>query len=171
MLTLLPKQAFAATKIAGASAAFISDTVEEKIDYRSQILEKYLQKYNSPLTPYARNFVLEADKNNIDWKLLVAISGVESTFGKQVPANSYNGWGWGIFGSQTKYFTSWDDAIATISKGIRVDYMNKWGAKDIYSIGRIYAASPTWANRVTYFSEDIETFGETYTNSQLSISI
>ncbi|CAN5182864.1 hypothetical protein BH11PAT1_BH11PAT1_3920 [soil metagenome] len=173
-LIILPEQVKAAPTVAGSSAALTkenSNSISLKVDTRAKILEKYLKKYDSPLAPYAKTFVAEADRNDIDWKLLVAISGVESTFGKQIPHNSYNGWGWGIYGDQTHGFASWDAAILTISKGLRDNYMNKWGAKDIDSIGRIYAANPAWANRVTYFSEQIDTFAKQQNNTQLSISL
>ena len=32
--------------------------------------------------------------NGLDYRLVPAISGVESTFGKHIPDNSYNAYGW-----------------------------------------------------------------------------
>jgi hypothetical protein len=49
--------------------------------------------------------------------------------------------------------------------------MNKWGAKDVYSIGRYYAASPTWAVRVESFMNKIEAFDETPDIAALPISL
>jgi len=140
-------------------------------DTRVKTLQKFLQQYNSPLSDYAYVFVEEADKNNIDWRLLPAISGVESTFGQQIPEGSYNAWGFGIYGDQTRYFESWEDAIVTISQSIRSDYINKWGAQDVYDIGRYYAASPTWAVRVDNFMQKIEQFGDNNPTASLSLSI
>lgn len=123
---------------------------------RAVVLYNFLDKYNSPLKVYSRDFVEQADQYNLDYRFLVAISGVESTFAQQLPSNSYNAWGWGIYGTNMIYFKSYPEAIGTISKSLREDYINKWGAKDVYQIGRFYAASPTWAQRVVYFMSKIE---------------
>ncbi len=158
-----------AEKQAGASATATSSVSELSQDRRIQILRVYLQTYNSPLAPYADVFVKEADKNNIDWKLLVSISGVESTFGQQIPYDCNNAWGWGIYGNNRTCFTSWDEAIKTISQGLRENYINK-GAQDVYQIGKLYAASPTWAVRVDGFMHQIDAFALKDTNS-LPISL
>lgn len=156
-------------KASGSSATFHDILARRAADNRVEILKKYLEQYNSPLAPYAEDFVAQADMYNIDWKLLPAISGVESTFGKAVPCT--NAWGYGIFGTQTLCFGSYKDAIRTISKDIRFKYINQWGATDVYSIGRIYAASPTWASRVDYFMNQIEAYALLPENQPLSISL
>lgn len=162
LLTLVLFQAsigFAyAQKEAGASAVPTNQTIAEIEDYRVVILKEYLEQYNSPFADQAAVFVREADKNNIDWKLLVAISGVESTFGQQIPYNANNAWGWGIYGDNMIRFTTWEEAITTISKALREKYMDQWGAQDVYQIGKYYAASPTWATRVDYFMQKIDAF-------------
>ncbi|QQG40646.1 MAG: glucosaminidase domain-containing protein [Candidatus Levyibacteriota bacterium] len=160
-----------AQKSAGSSAVSIVTLPEQEEDARVKILKKYLEKYNSPLVNYASVFVAEADKNNIDYRLLVAISGVESTFGQQIPNNSYNAWGWGIYGDNMIRFSSWNEAIATISGELRQKYINQWGAKDVYQIGRFYAASPTWASRVNYFMEKINAFALKNPGQSLPISL
>lgn len=161
--------AFAEEKTAGASATPLALKTEYAPDMRVKMLKNYLEKYNSPLASKAGVFVIEADKNNIDWKLVAAISGVESTFGHQIPYNSYNGWGWGIYGDNTYTFESWEKGIMTISKGLRIDYMDKWGAADVYAIGRIYAASPNWASRVTFFMNQIDSYAQGNTIDTLTI--
>lgn len=147
-----------AQKEAGASAVPASLSTEEQQDYRVKILKEFLDQYNSPFADKAAVFVREADKNNIDWRLLVAISGVESTFGQQIPYNANNAWGWGIYGDNMIRFATWDEAITTISKELRERYINQWGAQDVYQIGKFYAASPTWAQRVDYFMQKIDSF-------------
>ena len=154
-------------KASGSSATFADINAQLVVDTRSQVLRKYLEHYNSPLAPFAQTFVAQADANNIDWKLLVAISGVESTFGKAEPC--INAWGYNIYGKTTRCFDTYPDAIKTISQDLRYKYMNQWGATDVYSIGRIYAASPTWASRVTYFMDQIDAFA--LANQPLPISL
>lgn len=139
----------------------------KKLDYRAEILSNYLAKYNSPLQYHAQDFIDAADTYQLDWKMMPAIAGVESTFGKFIPGG-YNGWGWGVYGTQAIYFTSWRDAIFTISKGLREGYLDK-GLSDPYSMNRVYAASPTWGMKVSYFMNDIEQFaGDYQTNNQKS---
>ena len=38
--------------------------------------------------------------------------------------------------------------------------MNKWKADNIWKMGRIYAASPTWAVRVDGFMNSIDAYAE-----------
>src|SRR5581483_10427991 len=85
-------------------------TVEAKqLDTRAQILHNYLESKNSPLANYSQDFIDAADQNGVDWKLVPAISGVESTFGQAEPAGSFNAWGVG--GSNLVYYKSWSDGI------------------------------------------------------------
>lgn len=160
-----------ADKQAGESATLSSSKSVTAEDPRIVKLRKYLEKRNSPLAVHSGDFVREADLNRLDWRFLAAISGAESSFGLRIPANSYNGWGWGVYGNNVKRFNSWDEAIATISGEIRSKYMNKWGAKDVYGIGRRYAASPTWATKVQYFMDQIENFEEEPKLATLPISL
>src|SRR3989344_9215484 len=88
----------AAENYAGSSAALLKPAVDAAPDNRVKILEEFLKQYNSPLVPHAVDFVKYADEYDLDWKLVASISGLESTFGKAIPYNSYNGWGWGIYG-------------------------------------------------------------------------
>ncbi|SRR5258708_4218752 len=148
--------------------------VQRGLDNRVKILQAYLEGQNSPLADNAEAFVKAADDNKIDWKLVAAISGVESTFGQEVPNGCNNAWGYGIYGDNMRCFKNYNEAIATISTSLRNDYMNKWNANDIWSIGRIYAASPAWASRVNYFVGKIDDFSITYNSNitdPLSISI
>lgn len=168
---LFAKQANA-RELASASSAQIQKNVPLKeVDTRVKILEDYLSKYNSPLVPYAQTFVKYADKYDLDYRLVVSISGVESTFGREIPYNSYNGWGWGIYGTNMIYFASWEDGIATVSEGLRTNYINKWGASNVYEIGGFYAASPTWASRVDHFMKTIQDFELKNPQNALSLSI
>lgn len=163
--------AMASDKTAAQSATLTSTIVVEKADERVAQLRSFLMKYNSPLADSAEVFVREADRNNLDWKLVAAISGVESGFGKRIPPYSYNGWGWGVYGGKVTRFATWNEGIVTISRDLRFKYMDKWGATDIYSIGRIYAASPTWAQKVQYFMNKIENHEDKTQLASLPISL
>ena len=167
IFSITSNNVFAAEFSAGSSAALLKPIGEKTPDSRVKILKDFLGQYNSPLVPNAGDFVEIADKYNLDWKLVAAISGVESTFGHQIPYQSYNGWGWGIYGDNMIRFSSWTQGIETVSEGLTTNYLNKWGAKDVYEIGRFYASSPTWAQRVEYFMRKIDEFK----NQKLAVSL
>lgn len=138
----------------------------KEADNRAKILRAFLEKENSPLADNAETFINAADTNHIDWKFVAAISGVESTFGQAVPVNCNNAWGFGIYGDNMQCFSSYDEGIRTVSHSLREDYMNKWGATDVWSIGHIYAASPTWSARVDMFMTQIDEFATVYQSPQ-----
>lgn len=140
----------------------VAEQIEtKKLDIKAKILADYLAQHNSPLQYHAQDFIDAAKQYNLDWKLVAAISGVESTFGKFIPGG-YNAWGWGAYDPyHAIYFSSWREAIFTVSQGLRENYINK-GYTEPYSMNRIYAASPVWGSKVTFFIEDIEKFAQEY---------
>lgn len=123
-------------------------------DNRVLKVSKFLQNQNSPLVHFAPDFVASADKYQIDYRLLVAISGTESTFGKYYIYGTYNAYGWGVGKIQ---FKSWPDGIDKISKSLKEKYINK-GADDIYKIGRIYCPPTSfhWSTTTESFMKKIE---------------
>lgn len=144
----------------GAGNSIDQQVEAKKLDNRAKILAQYLAKFNSPLQYHAQDFVDAADAYKLDWKLVPAIAGVESTFGKHIPGG-FNAWGWGVYGTQAIYFDSWKDGIYTLAKGLREGYLDK-GLKDPYSMNRIYAASPHWGKNVTFFMQDLEKFANNF---------
>jgi len=141
-------------------------------DERIARLEAFLASYDSPLVGEARTFVEEADEHSLDWKLVAAIAGTESTFGKQIPAGSFNAWGWGIpTGAQSGIgFDSWKHGIAVVSEGLAKNYFGR-GAETIYDVGWIYAANGnSWGNHTIYFLDKIQDFVPT-APEQLPVSI
>lgn len=165
-LFFFSKQASALTLVgkkpveADIKANRIDQIESRKLDGKAKILAKYLARYNSPLEYHAQDFIDASDAFNLDWRLLPAIAGVESTFGKHIPGG-YNAWGWGVYGTQAIYFQSWRDAIFTIGQGLRENYLNK-GLNDPYAINRIYAASTTWGSKVSFFMEDMNRFANEF---------
>jgi len=168
---LFPQKTNASRNASGSSASLQINLLTKGEDNRAKILKDFLDKYNSPLSPYSNIFIKNADNYSLDWRLVASISGVESTFGKHIPYNSYNGWGWGIYGDNVIYFSSWEEGIETVSKGLRINYINKWKATNVYEIGRIYAASPRWASNVDFFMQKISEFQYQNLADNLSISL
>lgn len=152
-LTFLGAGDVVAQEIAGASASLKIVEQDSTFDYRVENLKNFLDSVNSPLSPYASNFVREADKYGLDYRLVASISGVESTFGKRIPTKSYNAYGWAN-GNYT--FKSWPDSISVVSSTLKYNYIDK-GADSVYEIAKIYAPpSKTWAGKVRYFVNKID---------------
>ena len=168
-IILIPQPAYAQQSSASSANIQLPTVAKTGVDLRVKILTSYLKQNNSPLTANAADFVAAADKYNLDWRLVAAISGVESTFGQQIPTSSYNAWGWGVYGDNVINFKSWKDGINTVSKGLRERYMDQWGGTDIYEIGAIYASSPAWANHVELYLNKIQEF--TLNDPQNALSI
>lgn len=170
-----PKTIYASDKTSVTSAVLAVPPnqlpAKSVVDNRAQILQKYLEKYDSPLAPHAKTFVQKADKYNLDWKLVAAIAGVESYYGQMIPPYSFNGWGYHVYNGNVRGFASWDNGIDVVSKALREEYMNERGAQNVYQIGSTYAADPLWASKVTHFMDEIEEFETHTTNTTVSISL
>lgn len=124
-------------------------------DERVEKLKAYFAKHNSPLKPYAYDFVYYADLYGLDWKLVPAISGVESTFGKRIPRNSYNAYGWA---NGNYSFTSWEQSIEVVSRTLKEKYVDR-GYNTVPKIARMYAPpSTTWSGNVQFFMNQIENY-------------
>lgn len=144
------------------------DYVESRqLDPQAKILTDYFAYYNSPLQYHAQDFIDAAKVYSIDWKLVPAISGVESTFGKHIPGG-FNAWGWGVYGNQALGFKSWREGIFTVTKGLRENYINK-GLLEPYTMNRVYATSPHWGWKVAYFMNDLENFAAKYDLANLKV--
>jgi len=103
---------------------------EEQIpDERITILEQFLNEQGSPLANQAAALIEAADTYKFDWRLLPAIAGKESSYGKNIPwekdKSSYNAWGWGVYGQKAPRFSSWEKAINTVAAGLRHEYYNE----------------------------------------------
>ena len=118
-------------------------------DARIALIEGYLKRYKAPLAAYAEEFVAVADKYKMDWRLLPAISVIESAGGNRIPKGSYNAWGWGIPTGKSSgiAFASWENAINTVAEGISRKYVAK-GADTPEKMNKSYAASQVWGRNV-----------------------
>lgn len=125
-------------------------------DKRVDNVHDFLSLYHSPLAPYAGLFVNKADQYNIDFRLLPAIAMQETTLCKKTLAIApYNCWGWGIWGKHASGFSSYADAINTISS-----YFSKKkesGIKSLDAIGAIYNPGnhSNWKENVANFMSEM----------------
>ncbi len=137
--------------------------VNAVMDERIPLLRGYLQAKDSPLASYSAEMVTTADKYQFDWRLLPAIAGKESSFGKKIPWDkegqkpSNNAWGWGIYGDTVTKFDNYDQAIETVSNGIKKEYLDK-GLITASAIMQKYTPSSngSWAHGVNFFLQALE---------------
>lgn len=122
-----------------------------KID-RKQALVNFFKKYNSPLENHVDTFIRVADSYNLDYRLLPAISCIESSCGKKLITDSYNPFGWGIYGNNVIRFKNFDEAIFKVGEGIHKNYVAK-GFDTPEKIAPIYTppSHKHWLSSVNYF--------------------
>ncbi|HYK08321.1 MAG TPA: hypothetical protein VEW42_02350 [Candidatus Eisenbacteria bacterium] len=140
---------FAYAALAPMNAVFEgSATLSDKRTYN---LKEYLSLYHSPLLNYSSFIVSKADEYGIDYRLLPAIAMQETGLCKKVLAGAnYNCWGYGVWGKKVTSFSSYEEAITTISR-----YFAKRKEKGIESldeIGKIYNPGNTnhWKENVAF---------------------
>lgn len=61
-------------------------------DPRTIRLREYFQRRDCPAVVYAKDFILAADRHNLDWRLLPSLSMVESSGGKALKNNNIFGY-------------------------------------------------------------------------------
>lgn len=129
----------------------------EAADARSEIVRQYLASYNSPLEPLSGFIIQKADQYGIDFRLITAIAQQESNLCKIIPPGSYNCWGWGITGVSTLGFSSYEEGIDTVSRGLRIGYIDK-GYKSVEDIMSLYTPSSngSWAHGVNEFMTEMQ---------------
>jgi hypothetical protein len=110
------------------STPFVAGAYESSVttgDARAKNLKQFFRKYNSDLYDYAEFIVETSDKYQFDYRLLPAIAMQESTLCKFIPENSYNCWGWGIYGDLTTRFSSYEEGIETVAQGLKKYYIDE----------------------------------------------
>lgn len=139
-------------------------TQEDEIVLKKQgeAIDALFEKYKSPLVGHGLKFAIEAKKNDIDWRLLPAIAGRESTFGihkcKKV-SNSVFG-----YGSCKINFRSIDDSIEIVSRSLGGNNPNTahhYDGKTTLQILRKYnSVIPNYPNEVVKIMKMIDEDGE-----------
>ena len=126
-------------------------------DGRVLLIANYLKKYRSPLFPHAKELVDISDKYQLDWRLLAAIAQQESNLCKKIPINSYNCWGYGIYGNLVTRFDSYVDGMDTVARGLKKNYLDK-GLDTPEKIMAKYTppSQGSWARGVNQFLDDID---------------
>ena len=124
-------------------------------DYRVLQMRTILSKYNSPMLGLEDKLVSTADQYGLDWTILAAIAGTESSFGKRMPHQCINPYGWGIYGANKLCFTSFEAAISGVAKGLST----KYNTTSLETIAKTYNSVSTsaWTSHTRFFMNKIKT--------------
>ncbi len=107
-------------KTATGPATYQEAIAEPKVaDERAVKIDRYFESKKMPLAGYGMKFVAEADEHGIDWRLLPAISVMESTGGIHSCGQSNNPFGWGS--CKNVSFENFEEAIAIVSEHLGGD--------------------------------------------------
>ncbi|MFH0937546.1 MAG: hypothetical protein V1808_04625 [Candidatus Daviesbacteria bacterium] len=106
--------------------SFLNQQIVEigKSDARALIIANFFKDHNAPLANYAQEFIEVSQKYNLDYRLLPAIAMQESNGGKRIPKDSFNPFGYGIYGGKVLHFSSFGEAIEKVGEGLRKNYLN-----------------------------------------------
>ena len=129
---------------------------------KADAIDAYFASHDAPLLGHGMKFVLEAEKNDIDYRLLPAIAMRESTGGihacKRV-ANSVFGWGSCKIG-----FESIDESIEVVARNLGGNNPNTdhhYEDKTIVQILKKYnSVIPNYSKQVIRIMKDIQDDGK-----------
>lgn len=118
-------------------------------------IDSYLKGKGSPLAGQGAVFVSAGKKYSVDPKLVVAISGAESGFGKHLFA-PFNAWGWM---SGDKY-ANWAHSINAVTKGLGIGYIQQGLTTPATIVGKYAPAKAgndesVWSGNVSTFMREL----------------
>lgn len=111
--------------IPSPSIQVILKNTQPQVDVRISALSKFFGDYRSPLLAHVDTLVKQADLWGLDYALIPAISMQESQGCKTIPFDSYNCWGFGIYGTKITRFENYEAAISQVAKTIKETYIKK----------------------------------------------
>jgi hypothetical protein len=126
-------------------------------DGRTEKIRQFLAMYNSPLEPYAADIVKAADEYGLDYRLIPSIAMQESGLCKTIPYNSYNCWGFGVYGKTAMHFNGYQEGIYTVTKTLATKYKDR-GLVTPDQIMTMYTPSSngSWAFGVNHFMNQLQ---------------
>ena len=147
------------SKVAYAALPSTQNLLKDSIKYkdvRIELVSNFFRKYNSDLLPFSQHVIDTADKYNIDFRLVPAIAMQESNLCKKAPKDSYNCWGYEVYGVKTKKFKSFPSAIDAVSQTLSEDYV-KFGFVTPEQIMKKYTpgSNGSWAKGVSHFMNQL----------------
>lgn len=126
-------------------------------DARPLIIKKYLEKYHSPLAPYAQQIFDLSELYGYEYYWIVAIAQQESNLCKKIPEDSHNCWGYGIHAKGTLKFENYDLALKSYAEYLKRAYFDK-GLNTPELIMKKYCphSDGSWARGVQQFIDEME---------------
>lgn len=142
-----------------ASKPFVTASISEKIgseDTRAAIIDHYFTRYGCPLAGTGQKMVEASDKYGFEFWWLPAIAWQESTCGKVMIPNSFNAWGYGIYGDRVTKFASWDEAIDHIAKDLNKNFFAR-GLTEPCEFEKRYTppSKGRWCKSIKYFRDEM----------------
>jgi hypothetical protein len=143
--------------VAGLLAAPLTTSVQEyrakpaldEKDPRLSRLKKFFGDRDCPLKDSAQDFLLAADQNSLDWRLLPSISMVESSGGKAYTNNNVFGW------NSCKYrFPSVRAGIHYVAA--QLGKSSRYKGKDLNRKLQLYNPLPEYSQRVKAVMRSIQ---------------
>jgi hypothetical protein len=134
------------------------------MDSRAKKVDGVFKAYGCPMTGTGEYIVEQADKNGIPYWIVASIAFQESICGKYTPekagVESYNAWGWAIYGDSSRFFKSYEHGIKVVSEYLGNRFF-KQGITDTCDIMHIYTppSNGSWCRGVNYFGEKIQNYG------------
>ncbi len=110
-------------------------------DPRLSRLQKFFGDRDCPLRDSAKDFLIAADQNELDWRLLPSISIIESSGGKDYTNNNVFGWD-----SCKEKFSSVRAGIHFVAA--QLGKSTRYRGKDIDSKLQIYNPLPEYSQKV-----------------------
>lgn len=114
-------------------------------------IRDFLSRHNSPMADHAEEIILAGNRYDIDPRMIVAIAGVESQYGKR--CRGFNAWGWN--GGRTRW-SSWTESIDVYSASMETHYPN-W--RNIKRVAPRYNPNTpeAWGRKVAFLMDSIQT--------------
>jgi hypothetical protein len=157
-VTPIPSPAVVQSSTSASEVSVITTQEDQIRQERAKKIDEFLESYDSPLVGYGMKFVTEAEKNDIDWRLLVAIAGRESTFARHAckkATNSFLG-----YGSCKMNFKSVDESIERVSAAVGGNHpptAHYYGGKNTLQILRKYnSVIPNYPHEVVRIMKMID---------------
>ena len=154
------KKASILAEVTPKGKSLVGSSVGSTVNVSASLLQRFLIDHGSPMAPYAGDFISAAHQYGINWRLVVAISGVESGFGRVIPESnngvlSFNAWGWtgGSYAfSGFANFASWGNAINYITQNIARSY----GNESPFAMQPVYdPPNPQWSYEVQSYMDQL----------------
>jgi len=139
-----------------ATLLFTGSTRVQASGYDPRILQMrvVLEKYNSPMVGLEDKLISTAEKHGLDWTLMAAIAGTESSFAKRMPYQCNNPYGWGVYGTNKICFESLEASIDGVATGLA----KKYNISSLETIAYTYnkVSTESWINHTRFFMNKIK---------------